>query len=157
MTISASNWVAATLAACVIISAPPAFAGDFNFTVPVTLTNLPPTILRGKVRCNAVQTVPGSFLPRGEGWSPEFAIVSGAYSGTVSVEVSAPRDVDPALADRYDCDLFLQVRRTSGTVTYYSAYDLAQVSGPVEARILSTGSSPGVRSYQNTGPLGPRR
>lgn len=157
MTITASNLLIAAIAACAIISAPPAFAGDFNFTVPVTLTDLPPTILRGKVRCNAVQTVPGSFLPRGEGWSPEFAIVSGGYSGTVSVEVSAPRDIDPAQADRYDCDLWLQVRRTSGTVNFYSAYALAQGSGPIEARILSTGSSPGLRSYQNTGSLGSSR
>lgn len=155
MTISVSRWLAAALAACALIYAPPALAGDFNFTVPVALTELPPTILRGKVRCIANQVVPGAFVAIGEGWSPEFAIVDGAYSGTVSVEVNASSAHDPSQANRYDCELWLQVRRTTGAVSFYSAYALAQESGPIEARIQSTSSSLGVRSYQNSGPLGP--
>ena len=154
MTISASRWLATALAACTLISAPPAFAGDFNFTVPVALTDLPPTILRGKVRCIANQVLPGEFVAVGEGWSPEFAIVGGAFSGSVSVDVTASSGRDPAQANRYDCELWLQVRRTSGAISFYSAYALAQESGPVEARITSTSSSLGVRTYQNTGPLG---
>ena len=144
---------AAMLCACAVFAATPALAADFSFTVPVDVSSLPPSIERGSVRCLVQQWVPGSAVNIGEGSSAEFAITGGAYRGSVTVEVTHGSSADPAQANKYDCLLWFFVRRSSGATSWYSSYSLAQETGPIEARILSTASSPGVRSYQAGGDI----
>lgn len=122
----------------------PARAGEFNFTIPVELTNLPPAIQRGYVRCFVQQqTSTAPLLNIGEGRSPEFAITGGGFSGNVLVEVNATRGLNPAQANYYSCTLWLHVQRADGGGGFYSAYALGQPTGPIEGRLVYSASRRG--------------
>ncbi len=146
------RFLAAALGACALAVASPASAADFTFTAPVDVSELPPALLQGRVTCIVTQRQPGAFVEFGRA-SSDFALTGGAYRGNVVVEVTVGRDRDPAQTHRYDCEIWFQIRRTSGTVTWMSASALAQPTGPSEGRIRSVDPLPGRRTYQTAGPL----
>jgi hypothetical protein len=130
--------------AFLVLSPATAYAGQFNFTVPVELTNMPAATQRGYVRCIVSQVTPTTPpLNIGEGRSAEFTITDGRFSGNVLVEVNAGSSFSPAQANRYSCMLWLHVRRADGSGGFYSAYALGQPTGPVEGRLLYSASRRG--------------
>jgi hypothetical protein len=143
---------AAAIATAMLAWAPPARAADFTFTVPVNVSELPPTIERGKVRCLVTRIGGGVGVTIGDVYSPEFAITGGAYSGVQRVEITA--GLRAAEANTYDCSLWFFVRRTDGSTGWRSAYALHIEGAVPEARIMGTDASrPLARTYQAGGTI----
>ncbi|MHB8883417.1 MAG: hypothetical protein ACYC69_18165 [Thermodesulfovibrionales bacterium] len=87
---------------------------DFNFTVPVNLSNLPPEVTQGYVRClvsrlNLVSHETGSAGNAGLLGEREvsFPISAGRYSGAVEVSFNAGPNKRPSDARTYACMLRL--------------------------------------------------
>jgi zona occludens toxin (predicted ATPase) len=90
------------LAFALFLGASSARAEDFNFTVPVQASNLPPNVEGLTVVCAA--------LARGDvglgaigGASVRVAVTGGAYRDDVVVRFNANPGKDPRLATRYQC------------------------------------------------------
>jgi hypothetical protein len=144
------GFLAAILITGTLAYAPPAVAADYTFTVPVELTDLPPAIQRGYVRCVVRRRDPGVFVDIGAAESPRFEIRGGDYSGTHRIEITVGATFDPRQAHRYDCDLWLQIVQVDGTLMWMSGSALSRDTGPPQARIRVEGRS---MSYTAAGPL----
>lgn len=88
----------------------PALAEDFEFEVPVQLSKLDPVFTEGRVSCHVVgvdrespTTSKRANAPIASG-SASFALVQGAFNGTVSVKFDADRPRrQPADARAWTC------------------------------------------------------
>ncbi len=80
----------------------PTFAGDFNFSVPVDVQNLPPEITRAFVCCDVLTAERGGTA-LGNGCSAPLPISGGAIYGTFPVSVDVAPGVDPATGRYYMC------------------------------------------------------
>jgi hypothetical protein len=122
----------------------PALAGDFDFSVPVDVQNLPPEITRATVCCD-VMTAERGGTNLGNNCSAPLPISGGAISGTYPVSVDVAPGVDPSTGRFYVCaaSFFGTIR---GIETYFTprnwrynasapripyTVDEAVVSGPI--------------------------
>lgn len=113
----------------------PASAGDFNFTVPVELVNMPVAVNRGRVTCTVYAS--SAIGPAaGEGHSAEFAISDGAYSSSLRVEVAARSGFSAGSITNYACHLWLYVTLPGTRSGWYNAEHLTQEGYPIEARLI---------------------
>src|SRR5450830_1153956 len=86
--------------------ATPALAQDFRFTVPVSVTKVPPNVKSLSVLCEAVQGAgPGAaFLVKASGTSAPQPVTAGAFSGEFNVSVSAGTwEWQMAMRVQYNC------------------------------------------------------
>jgi hypothetical protein len=105
-----NTFVRTALAALLLSGASTVRAEDFNFTVPVQVSNLPPNVeeltivcaaltpvgVRGSATATNLETV-GSAAVR-------VAIAGGAYRNDVAVRVNASPGKDPRAATHYRCE-----------------------------------------------------
>ncbi|MEO8055419.1 MAG: hypothetical protein ABI768_09700 [Acidobacteriota bacterium] len=92
-----------------VLGSAAAYAEDFNFTVPVQASNLPPNVEGLTVSCAAL--TPARFS-NGQASVSEtlvaaqvrVAITGGAYRGDVVVRATAPQGKDPRDAIKYRCE-----------------------------------------------------
>jgi len=96
------------------------FAADFNFTVPVRLTNLPPEIRQFGVMCSANDRLGPGGTAIGQGGSPRILIQSGGYSGNVTLSFNHSATANPANAVGYDCYLEMYAVINGQPVTFGS-------------------------------------
>jgi hypothetical protein len=111
-------WKPALLALGLTAIATPASAADFTFTVPVAIASVPPEITQFTVECVVTGETTASTVGIGRTTTP---MSGGAFSGDVTVEVTASGGADRARASRYMCKLWLSARNpsTREIVTYY--------------------------------------
>jgi hypothetical protein len=89
-----------------MFAAPLSMAVDgphFTFTVPISLTNLPPEINRLRVSCAVSRTGEG-IKGRAEATR---TVSGGAFSGDVAVPITLAAPNNPALVDNYSCSVHL--------------------------------------------------
>jgi hypothetical protein len=101
-------------------------AEDFNFTVPVQLTNLPLSVEGLTVACMTVKetaSAAGGAGPAGGSEvigsaSVRVPITGGAYRGDVIVRANAMQGKDPRTAEYYRCDGWFDGHER-GAATHY--------------------------------------
>ncbi|HUO89680.1 MAG TPA: hypothetical protein VMU08_10930 [Rhizomicrobium sp.] len=109
------------------LTAIPAQAEDFEFTVPVNFSHLPPDISNFLVDCTALQARYG--VPVGDGQArPRMS--GGEFHGDVVVRFNATAGHDPAWAHFYQCRVigFYTDRGAS-----YSFYGTSSPTFPLES------------------------
>ena len=99
-------------------------AEDFNFTVPVQVSNLPPNVEELTIVCTALTPV----AVRGSATATNFesvgsasvrvAIASGGFHSDVAVRVNASQGKDPRNATNYRCEGTFKGQER-GAVAYY--------------------------------------
>lgn len=84
-----------------------AWAEDFNITIPIDFTRLPPDVTAFDIGC-LVRTRPTDDLTGrivGDGESGRIPISGGSYRGDVTVRFNARASADPTTARYYSCAL----------------------------------------------------
>lgn len=102
-------WVVATV---MLFSVQIAKAEDFNITIPVSFTNLPPEVGMFDIGCEVMS----SRLSIGFGRTATIRISGGAYSGNLIARFNATAGLNPADATHYRCTANL--RNLTGSPFY---------------------------------------
>lgn len=135
-------WIPAFLT---LLGAAPAYAEDFTITVPIRVSNLPPSIEAALIYC-AVSSTNRATRDIGLGHaSPRVEIRSGAFSGSATVRFNAAPGQDPGRATHYECGVssFVGRNERGETVHYFS--DGGRNPFPLAAGaslVLNTGVQP---------------
>lgn len=112
MNLSRTRQLLAFVLSCTLLS-PVAAESDFEFTVPVNLTNLPPEVERVSVCCRVTQ---GARALSNGICSSSQAVSGSSYSGEFRINVDLfPRE-DPASAEGYYCYALLQANVEGSTL-----------------------------------------
>jgi hypothetical protein len=99
------------LASAISLGASPAWAEDFNFTVPVSFNNLPPDVVSAMITCGTYQMISGFQVGGG---NTRISITDGGFHGDVTIQFNATPGHDPASAHFYECRVAIFFGR-SGT------------------------------------------
>jgi len=121
------------------------YAADFNFTIPVNVTNLPPSIEFVSACCYVSQRNEEGHLGGGFDISGGYCsvadrgrVVGGAFHGDISVGVTVRRGKDPATAASYNCYLRFQGAVGGRNVTYFGR-TMGALEFPTRSAHMNTG------------------
>lgn len=134
-------WIPAFLA---LLGAVPSYAEDFTITVPIRVSNLPPSIEAALVACS-VSSTNRETRDIGIGHAPRVEIRGGAFNGSAAVRFNAAPGQDPGRATHYACAItsFVGRNERGETVHYFS--DGGRNPFPLAAGaslVLNTGVQP---------------
>jgi zona occludens toxin (predicted ATPase) len=114
------------LAFALLASAAAIRAEDFNFTVPVQVSNLPPNVEELTIVCAALAPAATSGAANHVNFetvgyaSVRVTIAGGAYRNDVAVRVNASPGKDPRMATQYRCEGTFKGRERGAVVYYFS-------------------------------------
>lgn len=120
----------------------PSNAANFTFTVPLTITNVP-TATRAVVFCTVSRGNLAGAFPfaakniAGNGSTAQ-PLTGGVFSGSVIVAVNADKDIPPAAARSYSCNISLNGRSTDGSAYIASFANMAPAVLKATGQTLTT-------------------
>lgn len=100
--------------------APAVYAAQFNITVPIEFSNLPPNINRIQLHCRVMSGEPrlgGRHIGLG---MKTVNITGGAYRGNEVISFDVDPGQDPALVTHYECGGSFTGDERGATVHYYA-------------------------------------
>lgn len=116
-------------------------AEDFNITIPVEVSSLPPNI-DGMLLACWVYTDAGGNIGIGRA---RIEISGGAYRGSATLRFNASAGQDPATATKYECQGSFTGTESGSTVHYFASGGVTDTRFPLAAGApfrLGTGQLP---------------
>jgi len=107
-------------AAALLAFTPAAYAEDFNITVPLDMSNLPPNIAGIMVSCAVITGEPrlgGRYVGN---LTKRVDVKGGAFRGNVTINFNATAGLDPALVTHYECSSSFVGDERGVTVHYFN-------------------------------------
>lgn len=107
-------------------------AADFTLNVPLELKSMHPDFNGARVSCGVYGSVNGKVELIGSGYKDifDYQVQGGSYSGTVTIAFNATAGMDPALGEKYSCDLLLAFRGRSSYVQNNQIPAFMRTDGP---------------------------